>query len=109
MTWNKNTSAKFGGWAQLVIVCLNEVLSQNGGVLPNTRAAWLRILVSLVIAMGVHLASDTSAGHPNGAQTTIEQASQAANQMVLVTAVKEAETGPVVKAGDSKPLTKEQM
>lgn len=65
----KATQAKILGWGQLAITYLNDALAANGGVIPTSKGAWLRLLSSLVVAIGVHIASDTSAGHPNGAVT----------------------------------------
>lgn len=65
----KQKIAKAFGWGQLAIVYINQILSQNGGVLPTTRQGWLNLAGSAALAYGVHTASETSAGHPNGAVT----------------------------------------
>ena len=65
----KATWAKIAGWGQFIIAYLNEALAANGGVIPSTRPAWVHLLSSLAIAVGMHIASNTSAGHPNGANT----------------------------------------
>lgn len=66
---NRNTIAKLLGWGQFAVVYINQALSANGGVLPTNRAGWLNLGGSLLLAGGVHQASNTSAAHPNGANS----------------------------------------
>lgn len=63
----KSFWAKVAGWGQFAVETANEVLQTNGGVIPNTKAAWFRLIGSLLLAGGVHHASNTSGVHPNGA------------------------------------------
>lgn len=66
---NKITQARLLGWGQLVVVYLNQALTQNGGVIPTSKAQWLTLASSLLVAVGVHIGSGTSAGHPDGSNT----------------------------------------
>lgn len=63
---NKNTVAKLFGYGQLALEYANEVLQANGGLLPTTKAGWLRLASSILLAGGIHHASNTSQAHPNG-------------------------------------------
>ena len=66
MRIRKITKARVLGWGQLIITVLNEALTANNGVIPNTKAAWIKIAISLVTAWSLHTGAETSAGHPNG-------------------------------------------
>jgi hypothetical protein len=63
------TTARIFAWGQLGVTYLNQALSQNGGVIPTNKSQWMTLLSSLVVAFGVHIASETSAGHPQGSNT----------------------------------------
>jgi hypothetical protein len=62
----KSTWAKIAGWGQLAVEYINQVLQANGGLLPTNKIGWLRLLGSLLLAGGIHHASNTSVAHPNG-------------------------------------------
>lgn len=65
----KQKIALLAGYGQLVIVYLNQALAANGGVIPQNRDQWMKLISSAAVAYGVHQASLTSANHPNGADT----------------------------------------
>lgn len=67
--FQKKNLAKVLGYGQLLAEYINMVLQQNGGVLPTTKAGWFHLIGSIVLAGGIHIASETSAGHPNGLNT----------------------------------------
>lgn len=69
ITLNKVNIARLIGWGQFVVTIANEVLQKNGGVLPSNKQGWMALGSSLLVAMSVHIAAGTSAGHPNGSST----------------------------------------
>ena len=56
--------AKILAWVQLAVTYLNSV----GISIPQSKAQWLQLASSAVVAAGIHIASSTSAGHPDGAK-----------------------------------------
>ena len=54
---NKATLAKIAGWGQLLITAVATAIQAQG--VPSTAQQWGQILVSALIALSVHHASNT--------------------------------------------------
>lgn len=49
--------AKYAAWGQFMLQTAYE--SMNSGGVPNTKAGWIRLGISLITALGMHLSSST--------------------------------------------------
>jgi hypothetical protein len=58
----KSAVAKVAAWGYVLVDYTNQVIAANGGLLPTNKAGWLRLGGTILLAGGIHHASNTAGG-----------------------------------------------
>jgi hypothetical protein len=56
----KSFAAKAAAWGYVLVDYANQVIQANGGLLPTNKAGWLHLGGSILLAGGIHHASNTA-------------------------------------------------